>query len=144
MPGAERALARLRDAAIATAVVTNQSAVAHGAISLDDVRAINERVEALLGPLGPVFVCPHAEREGCACRKPQPAMLLDAARMLGIAPEACVMIGDIGSDVVAARNAGAQAILVPTAVTRSAEIDAAPFVARSLDDAIDEVLARAR
>ncbi len=141
MPGAERALARLRGAGIPTAMVTNQSAVASGALSLDDVRAINLRVDALLGPIGPVFVCPHAPADACACRKPQPAMVIDAARALGVAPGDCVLIGDIGADVDAAQRAGARAILVPTPVTLRAEIDAAPYVARSLDEAVDAVLA---
>jgi phosphoglycolate phosphatase-like HAD superfamily hydrolase len=46
------------------------------------------------------------------------------------------VVGDIGSDVEAARAAGARAILVPTAITRAEEIAAAPVVARDLDEAV--------
>ncbi|MGH8904499.1 MAG: HAD hydrolase-like protein, partial [Egibacteraceae bacterium] len=62
------------------------------------------------------------------------------AALLGIEPRRCVMIGDIGSDVEAARAAGAQAVLVPTPVTRPEEIAAAPLVARDLERAVDLVL----
>jgi phosphoglycolate phosphatase-like HAD superfamily hydrolase len=51
------------------------------------------------------------------------------------------MIGDIGADVDAAHAAGAGAILVPTAVTRRAEIEAAAIVAATLSEAVDLVLA---
>jgi beta-phosphoglucomutase-like phosphatase (HAD superfamily) len=66
-------------------------------------------------------VCPHGRDEGCACRKPEPGLILRAARALGVEPHQCVVIGDIGSDVEAARAAGARGILVPTPVTAPQE-----------------------
>ena len=140
MPTAGVALQRLRDAGIATAVVSNQGGVALGKLRAEDVTAINARAEALLGPLGPVFVCAHAPDAGCACRKPAPGLIEAAARELGVSPRDCVVIGDIGADVEAARAAGARAILVATAVTRPEEIAAAPLVAPDLDAAVRAVL----
>ena len=140
MPGARDALARLRDAGVAVAMVSNQSGVALGRMTLDDVAAVNARVDALLGPLGAVLVCTHGPDDGCRCRKPAPGLIEDAARMLGVAPHDCVVVGDIGADVDAAHAAGARAILVPTAVTRADEIAAAPVVARDLDEAVALVL----
>ena len=70
-------------------------------------------------------------------------MVLAAADALGVPAAECVVIGDIGSDVSAALRAGAQAILVPTAATRAEEIDAAPHVAATFADAVDDILARA-
>jgi beta-phosphoglucomutase-like phosphatase (HAD superfamily) len=63
---------------------------------------------------------------------------------LGVAVERCVVVGDIGADVEAARAAGAGAVLVPTAATLPAEIAAAPVVAGSLGDAVDLLLSRTR
>jgi histidinol-phosphate phosphatase family protein len=140
MPGARAAMDRLREAGVPTAIVTNQSGVALGRIGPGDVAAINARTEELLGPLGPTFVCAHAPADGCACRKPAPALIERAARAFGVEPGECVMIGDIGADVEAATRAGARSILVPTSVTRSAEIEAAPFVAANLSEAVDAVL----
>lgn len=140
MPAARGALARLRDAGVATAVITNQSGVALGRLRSQDVNAINERAESLLGPLGPILVCAHGPEAGCTCRKPAPGLIIAAARALGVSPRDCVVIGDIGADVEAARAAGARAILVATPVTRPEEIAAAPLVASDLDAAVTAVL----
>jgi histidinol-phosphate phosphatase family protein len=143
MPGARNALERLRAAGVATAIVSNQSGVALGKLTHDEVDAVNARVEHVLGPLGPVLVCAHAPHDGCACRKPAPGLIEAAARELGVVPRDCVVVGDIGADVEAARAAGARAILVPTPVTRAEEIAAAPLVARDLGEAVDLVLEHA-
>lgn len=141
MPFARVALDRLRGADIPIAVVSNQSAIAHGRVRVDDVDAINAAAQTLLGDLGPIFICPHDERIGCGCRKPAPGLILEAARALGIAPTGCVVIGDIGSDMEAARSAGARAILVPTSQTRPEEIASAPCTAATIADAVELVLA---
>jgi len=104
------------------------------------VRAVNARVEELLGPLGAWTWCPHAPDDGCDCRKPAPGLILRAAEQLGVDPERCVVIGDIGADVDAARAAGARGILVPTPVTRAEEIAAADEVAPDLPTAVERAL----
>jgi HAD superfamily hydrolase (TIGR01662 family) len=140
MPGAREAVARLRAAGVAIAVVTNQSGVARGRLRPDQVEAVNRRVEELLGPLGPWLVCPHGPDDGCRCRKPAPGLVEAAARVLGVAPHDCVVIGDIGADVQAAAGAGARSVLVPTAATRAEEVAAAPEVATDLGAAVDLLL----
>jgi HAD superfamily hydrolase (TIGR01662 family) len=94
-------------------------------------------VDELLGPLGPWLYCPHAPEDGCDCRKPAPGLVREAARWLGVAPERCVVIGDIGADVEAARAAGARAVLVPTPRTRPEEVAAAPATAPDLAAAVE-------
>ena len=69
-------------------------------------------------------------------------MIHAAARALGTVPARCVVVGDIGRDMVAAGAAGALGVLVPTDVTRSEEIAAAPVVAPDLGAAADRILAR--
>lgn len=140
MPGAYEALARLRAHGVATAMISNQSGVALGRLTRADVDDVNARINALLGPLEPVLVCTHALSDGCRCRKPAPGMIEEAARALGVAPQDCVVVGDIGADVEAAHAAGARAILVPTEITLPHEIEAAPLVARDLREAIDFLL----
>jgi histidinol-phosphate phosphatase family protein len=140
MPGAREAVGRLRAAGVATAVVSNQSGVARGLVGAEQVEAVNRRVEELLGPLGPWLVCPHGPWEGCGCRKPAPGLIEAAAGALGVEPADCVVIGDIGADVEAARAAGARAVLVPTAATRAEEVAAAPAVARDLVAAVELLL----
>jgi histidinol-phosphate phosphatase family protein len=140
MPGAAAALARLRQAGIPTGVISNQSGVARGLLEARDVEDVNARVDALLGPLGPVEWCPHAPGEGCACRKPAPGLVRRAAARLGVDPRRCAVIGDIGADVAAARAAGARGILVPTPRTLPEEVEAADEVAADLERAVDLLL----
>lgn len=140
MPGARDALDRLRAAGVPIGVVTNQSGVAMGTITKNDVDGVHRRLDALLGPLDAIHVCTHAPADGCSCRKPAPGLIVDAARELGVDPRDCVVVGDIGSDMEAAHNAGARAILVPTGVTRLEEIEAATCVAGSLREAVDMLL----
>lgn len=143
LPHARRALRRLRRHGLRLAVVSNQSGVAKGLISPEQLAAVNSRVDELLGPFDSWQVCPHDEGDGCACRKPAPGLVAAAADALDVQPRRCVMIGDTGGDVTAARAADADAILVPTRRTRGAEIADAKVnaaVARSLNAAVTRVL----
>jgi histidinol-phosphate phosphatase family protein len=135
-PGAREALDTLRAHGIRVGVVTNQSGVARGKLTQREVNAVNARVEELLGPIGAFHVCPHGEADACDCRKPAPGLIAAAAASLGAHPRHCVVIEDIGSDMAAARNAGAQGILVPSPQTKDAEIKAARHVAGDLRDAV--------
>ena len=140
LPGVRSALHRLRSNGLATALVTNQRGVALGRISEDDVRAVNRRVDELLGPFDWMGWCPHGPDDGCGCRKPAPGMVLAAAQRLGVAPADVAVVGDIGADVGAARAAGARSVLVPTAVTRPEEIAAAGVVCADLLAAVRHLL----
>lgn len=141
--GARAAVDRLRAAGIRIGVITNQSGIARGLIDPDDVRAVNARVDDLLGPFDTWQVCPHDDRDGCACRKPQPGMVLAAAGALGVPVERCVVVGDTAADIGAGAAAGARAILVPNAVTRSEEVGEAVWTAPDLTSAVDAMLAEA-
>ena len=134
---ARPALDRLRRAGIPVGVVSNQSGVARGLLTAEDVAAVNARLDALVGPIGVWAWCPHGEADGCACRKPAPGLVLDAARRLGVDPAACAVVGDIAADLGAARAAGAVGVLVPTPATRPEEVAAAELVATDLLDALD-------
>ncbi|WP_343239301.1 HAD-IIIA family hydrolase [Streptomyces sp. SID8014] len=144
MPGAREAVELLRERGVATGVVSNQSGVGRGLLTPGDVRRVNRRADALLGGLDVWVFCPHAPGEGCACRKPAPGLVLRAARRLGVAPERCAVVGDIGADVAAARAAGARGVLVPTARTLAEEVAAAPHTAPDLLSAVRELLAAVR
>jgi len=135
--GARGALDRLREAGVPLGVISNQSGVARGLLTA-------ERVDELLGTLRAWAYCPHGPDESCSCRKPAPGLVKRAAAQLGTDPSRCVVIGDIGSDVEAARAAGARSILVPTPRTRQEEIDAAPEVATDLGAAVDLLLGEDR
>ncbi|MCA0144844.1 HAD-IIIA family hydrolase [Blastococcus sp. LR1] len=138
--GAKEALDALRARGVRVGVVSNQSGVARGLITREQVDACMARLTELLGPFDTVQYCPHGPDDGCACRKPAPGMVEAACAELDVDPARCVVVGDIGADVEAAAAAGAVGILVPTPVTRDAEIAAATWALRDLGEAVDVVL----
>lgn len=144
MPGSRAALDRLRAAGLTLGVITNQSGLARGRITGDQVAAVNARVTALLGPFATWQICPHDDAARCRCRKPRPGLVHAAAAALGATPQRCVVLGDRLRDVAAGSAAGASGILIPTAGTPQAETLDAATVAVSLHAAADLILARRR
>jgi histidinol-phosphate phosphatase family protein len=140
MPGAREVLRALRGHGVRTGVVSNQSGVGRGLLTLDQVGAVNARVEELLGRFDTWQVCPHHPDDGCECRKPAPGMILRACEAIQARPERTYVIGDIEADVKAALAAGAIPILVPTPQTLPDEVDRAPHTASDLTSALAIVL----
>lgn len=140
LAGARAALDRLRTRGIALGVVSNQSGVARGLLTRDQVEAVNARVESLLGPFAGWWYCPHDEAAGCDCRKPAPGLVHAALEHFGADAGRCVLVGDTAADVGAARAAGVRAILVPNEATRVEEIERTPEVAPTLAAAVHMVI----
>lgn len=113
LPGAAEAVARLNREGIPVAVVTNQRGIALGQMTELDLRRIHRRLDRALALAGAHIDhyehCPHAPGT-CSCRKPQPGLLLAAARRLGARVEDAVMVGDAVSDVQAGRAVGTMTI----------------------------------
>jgi len=141
MPGALEAVAAVKAAGLPIGVVSNQSGIARGLLTEQQVHAVNAEVDRLFGGFDTWQWCPHGPEDGCACRKPQPGMVLAAAAALGVDPADTVLIGDIGADTGAAHAAGGRAVLVPTPTTRQEEVDEARVVAADLREAVRIALA---
>ena len=75
------------------------------------VEVLNDRVRAAL-PVLDVLTCFHDTADGCACRKPRPGLLLEAARRWRLDPAQSFMVGDRWSDIEAGRAAGCRTLLV--------------------------------
>jgi HAD superfamily hydrolase (TIGR01662 family) len=144
MPGARALVTALRSRGFRIGVISNQSGIARGLLTADEVAAVNQRVDSLLGPFDVWKVCPHGPEDDCPCRKPRPGMILDAASELGLDARNLTVVGDIGADVEAARAAGARGILVPTAETLQEEVAAAEEVAVDLHEIHALLLAEPR
>lgn len=126
LPGVPQALQMLAEAGFALLVVSNQPVVARGMATEAQVEAVNQHMAGLIraagGPsLGLFYICPHHPnatlpqyRLDCACRKPRPGLLLQAARDHSIDMDSSFMIGDRMTDIIAGVKAGARAILVET------------------------------
>jgi D-glycero-D-manno-heptose 1,7-bisphosphate phosphatase len=111
LPGVDRALADLRTAGYLLIVVTNQPDVARGKQRREEVDAIHTKLTAAL-PLDAVYCCFHDDVEHCACRKPAPGMLLDAARDHGIDLAASFLVGDRWRDTEAGVAAGVRTVFI--------------------------------
>jgi histidinol-phosphate phosphatase family protein len=99
-------------------IVTNQSGVAQGKISIEDVERVNRHVVSQLTEAGltisAVYVCPHSRSDGCRCIKPNPYFLHEAARDFHISLPQSFVVGDHPQDVELAEQAGARGIYVCT------------------------------
>jgi D-glycero-D-manno-heptose 1,7-bisphosphate phosphatase len=111
LPGVADALARLAELGIPLIVVTNQPDVARGTQSKQAVEAINRHLGERL-PLTAFYVCFHDAPDHCACRKPKPGLILDAASAYNIDPRRSFLVGDRWSDVAAGQAAGCETLLI--------------------------------
>lgn len=110
MSGALEGLRLLRDAGYLLIMVSNQSLVNRGVGTHEDVDAVNERMQSLLQEHGValdhLYYCTHIPEDECECRKPNPGLLLQAAKDLALDLTASLMFGDKESDVEAGRRVG--------------------------------------
>jgi D-glycero-D-manno-heptose 1,7-bisphosphate phosphatase len=111
LPGVPTALAALRDAGYAIVVVTNQPDVARGTRTRAGIEAIHARLRAEL-PVDAIYCCFHDDGDECACRKPRPGMLLEAARELSLDLAASFMVGDRWRDTEAGAAVGCRTAFV--------------------------------
>jgi D-glycero-D-manno-heptose 1,7-bisphosphate phosphatase len=87
-----------------------------------------------------IMVCPHVDADGCACRKPRPGMLLEAARRADIDLPSSFVVGDRWRDVDAGRAVGCYSVLIERSYSECSTADAS---VADLTSAVDTILARA-
>ncbi len=137
-PGAREAVARLRRAGFLAIAVTNQPDVARGALERPVAEAMQEKLLGLLA-LDDIRACYHDDADGCACRKPLPGMLVDAAERFNIDLAASFMVGDRWKDVSAGKAAGCAAIWIDRGYDEPKPKDS-DFTVSSLDEAVSVIL----
>lgn len=115
-PDAIRALSDAKLNSHKIVIVTNQSAVGRGIISLETAEEINQRLVSLIraggGRVDGVYLCPHGPDDGCDCRKPRPGLLVRAAEELSLDLKRSWMVGDAWSDVQAGHAAGVEGAII--------------------------------
>ena len=133
-------MARLKAAGLRPIVFTNQPEVARGTLSPGVLDRMHARLRAAVG-IDDILVCGHADRDGCACRKPRPGMLETAARKWEIDLSASFVVGDRWRDIDAGRAVGCYTVLIerPYSECREADVRVADLAA-----AVDAILARAK
>jgi len=122
LPQAIPAIRRLNEAGLKVVVVTNQSGAARGYFPtslVEEIHALLQKILAAGGAhLDGIYACLHGPADGCACRKPRPALLEQAARDLDLDLSRSYLVGDRYIDIQTAANAGAKGILVLTGYGR--------------------------
>ena len=138
IPGAARAIRDLRELGLGIVVLTNQSPVGRGWISLSDLDAIHEHLSGLLAAEGAsvdgYYACPHRPEDGCDCRKPNTGLADRAARDHGFDPAAAFVVGDHRGDVELGRRIAARTFLVRTGHGEEELQSALPFADHVVDD----------
>ena len=151
LAGVGPALARLKRAGARLVVVTNQSGVGRGMITLKDLEAIHARLQGLLeqdeAALDAIYFCPHHPNDGCHCRKPNVGMVERAVSELQLDLRRSYLIGDHARDIQLAHRVGAKAILLTSAPVDAQALErlkveqAMPdTVAKSMTEAVDWIL----
>ena len=151
LPGVIDALRRLQQKGYLLVVITNQSAVARGLCAETDVLALHERMRAFLHgqgiELAGIYYCPHHPQgsvarytRACACRKPEPGMILRAAREHGIDLSRSLLVGDKLSDLEAGRAAGLPSLYL--VVLPGQEKDLTAFPGAEQVSSLEEVVER--
>lgn len=151
LPGVAEALVRARDAGFQLIVVTNQSGIARGLITGEQLDAVHDRIGHLLAEHG-AFIdawahCPHLPDADCDCRKPRAGLHQALAKALDIDRTASWCIGDRLSDLLPAQTLGSGAILVMSGEGgehREAAERLGFAVASDLAAAIDGILGQRR
>jgi D-glycero-D-manno-heptose 1,7-bisphosphate phosphatase len=151
IPGACQAVKLLNDAGFLVIVVTNQSGIARGYYDEGAVEGLHRHMDAELAKAGArvdaYYFCPHHPQHGgdryggeCACRKPLPGMLVQAAADLAVDLGHSWMVGDKLADVEAGKRAGCRSLLVRTGYGREAEARL-PRDVPAFDDLLEAVRA---
>jgi HAD superfamily hydrolase (TIGR01662 family) len=100
---------KLKEKGIKIFSFTNQHRISKGEVKIEDFKS-----EFQSYGFTDTYICPHEMNSSCECQKPKPGMLLQAAKEYGLNLSNCIVIGDVGTDMIAANSVGAIKILVKT------------------------------
>ena len=155
LAGVGPALARLKKVGAKLVVVTNQSGVGRGILTLKDLEAIHARLQGLLEQedvaLDAIYFCPHHPDDGCRCRKPNVGMVERAVSELQLDFRRFYLIGDHARDIQLAHRVGAKSVLLTPAPVDAQSLErlksekAMPdAMAKSMTEAVDWILEDAK
>jgi D-glycero-D-manno-heptose 1,7-bisphosphate phosphatase len=146
LPGAGPGLKRMCELGLRLVVITNQSVVGRGFLSLQGLERIHERLREHLGAfsvrLEGIYFCPHLPDSGCECRKPRTGLVEQAVRELGLDPSRSFLIGDKLADLELGRIIHATTFLVRTGYgsgEESASMGFADYVVDNLQEAAEVI-----
>ncbi len=114
--GAKKGIKLLKKNGFMVFIITNQSGVGRGYFSLEQLASVNQRLLEELSKDGieidDVRFCPHHPQQKCACRKPEPGLVVDLIERYGVDAENSYFVGDKMLDVKTGKNVGCRTILI--------------------------------
>ena len=141
-PGAEASLRKLREAGWLNVLITNQSGIASGKISLPQYESVHAELSRQLGHLvDATYFCADSSAAPTSRRKPGTGMIDEAVRDLGIDPALSWMVGDKDIDIACGRAAGCRTILVRTGYGAAHAASNPDFIVEDVAEAADTILA---
>jgi len=149
LPTVSQAIRLLNQHGFKVIVVTNQSGIARGYFTDEALFHIHQYMKDELARYGAhvdaIYYCPHHPDDGCQCRKPKPALLLSAAKELGIDLSRSYTVGDGEMDIKAGRAASCRTVLVTTGHNEKKEIaESSDYIANTLLEAAEWIIKDAR
>jgi len=150
LPGVPQALRQLKRAGFKRVVVSNQSGVGRGLLTLAQLHRVNRRFVHLLkmnkASVDGLYWCPHQPSARCSCRKPKLGLAKRAAAALGVSWKGSISVGDKPSDVRLGQRSGGWGILVRTGYgKRWKKNEVKPdHVARDLKTAVPWIIKRGK
>ena len=142
LPGVVEAIAALKNTGFRVIVATNQPDVGAGKVAREIVEAMNARVQQECR-VDDVRVCYHTEVDRCACRKPKPGLLVDAARDWSLDLRGSYMVGDRWRDIVAGHAAGCRTVLIDYNYSEQ-KAENPDIVVQSLEEASQRILSEVK
>ena len=146
LPGVTQGLRALARGGFPLVLITNQSGVGRGILTLKDLEAIHARLQGLLeqedAALDAIYFCPHHPDDGCRCRKPNVGMVERAVSELQLDLRRSYLIGDHARDIQLAHRVGAKAILLTPGPVDAQALDRLK-VEQAMPDAMAKSMAEA-
>ena len=142
LPGVSEAIAVLKNAGFRVIVVTNQPDVGAGKVSRATVEAMNNRLQPECG-VDDVRVCYHTTTDQCACRKPKPGLLIEAARDWSVDLQQSYMVGDRWRDISAGKQAGCRTVLIDYKYAEQ-QAENPDIIVKSLPEAVQTILSEVK
>jgi D-sedoheptulose 7-phosphate isomerase len=139
LPDVAASLRDLKAHGFLLCVITNQPDVARGTQSRAAIEAIHQKLASML-PIDDIFVCYHDDIDRCACRKPQPGLLLEAQRRYNIDLSRSFLVGDRWRDIDAGHNAGCKTVLIDYGYSEQKPAKPPEVTVRSLSEAADWII----
>ena len=152
IPGSKEAISKLTKAGFRIFIVTNQSCIGKGIVTLKAVEEIHRRmlqeIASSGGNIEKIYICPHRPDEGCSCRKPGRGLLLQVKKEVNVDLEDSYLVGDTIIDVEMGNSAGCRTIIVRTGrglekIEKSENSHIKPdYIVSNLREAADLILTR--